>query len=221
MKLFPEGTVSLTSSSSYENDPEIHISFQELVQMNRLKEAFLTSMCIDFEWLHSQLPLNIPIKFYSDYDKKNPQRKAQKINLNWSLAFPAFQPYLSFGTMHAKLMVLLFEKHARIVISSGNLMPFDYDEVENILFIQDFQLLDPNSSGNPAGKTNDFVRCLIRSTRFYLIFPFAGVNTIGPKPMSFQSFLFLVLFPWKHQLFPQAICNLKNALQNFIPKLPP
>ena len=48
---------------------------------------------------------------------------------------------MSFGVTDAKLLVLILENFVRIVISSPNLMEYDYDIVENIVFLQDFQLI--------------------------------------------------------------------------------
>lgn len=57
-----------------------------------------------------------------------------------SVESPAFSNL--FGRMHAKLMLLTFDKFVRVVISSANLMPFDYDTIENGVFIQDFPETD-------------------------------------------------------------------------------
>lgn len=45
---------------------------------------------------------------------------------------PPFPKFPSYGVMHSKLMLLLHERFLRIVVSSGNLVPYDYDEVQNV-----------------------------------------------------------------------------------------
>lgn len=211
MKLFYDGTAFLTTSLHNENDPEIHISFEEIVQPKNLKQAFLTAMCMEFDWLTAQLPASIPINFYSDYDKKT-KRTKEIINENWTLDFPVFPSYLSFGAMHAKLMVLVFDAHARIVISSANLMSFDYELVENIVFIQDFPLFTAQDTEfPPVGKSCDFVKRIIRFTRFLPNFFFPWMKYDWSKAKAIPIVSLPGSFPIEGSVFASGHLQLKEC----------
>ncbi|KXS20000.1 phospholipase D/nuclease [Gonapodya prolifera JEL478] len=44
----------------------------------------------------------------------------------------------NFGTMHVKLMLLIFQDCLRVVITSANLTQRDWSTVDNVVFVQDF-----------------------------------------------------------------------------------
>lgn len=92
---------------------------------------------------------------------------------NWKICYPPF--YNTFyGTMHTKFMILYYENvpefspslsqsypniepykvdaFLRIVIPSANLVPYDYEQVQNIVYIQDF----PIWKHAPAGSSSSF-----------------------------------------------------------------
>ncbi|KAI7882772.1 phospholipase D/nuclease [Lichtheimia hyalospora FSU 10163] len=46
----------------------------------------------------------------------------------------------NWGVFHPKLMILVHENSMRIVIGSANLERYDYNDLENVVFIQDFPL---------------------------------------------------------------------------------
>ncbi|OZJ02301.1 hypothetical protein BZG36_05066 [Bifiguratus adelaidae] len=129
---YPKGVIKLTNIPGYPGD---YTTFADLVDKDNLEKGLLTAMIVD-PWMESQLP----------HDKKI-------VLVKQGLPYGAFQkgPYRvivhppmmnsNFGCMHAKLMVLWFKDFVRIVIGSANLMKYDYDELENVLFIQDFPRL--------------------------------------------------------------------------------
>jgi tyrosyl-DNA phosphodiesterase-1 len=46
-----------------------------------------------------------------------------------------------FGCFHSKLMLLFHHDSVRVVIGSANMVNYDYEDMENVVFIQDFPLL--------------------------------------------------------------------------------
>ncbi|KAI8337293.1 tyrosyl-DNA phosphodiesterase I [Chlamydoabsidia padenii] len=58
-----------------------------------------------------------------------------------------------FGCFHIKLMLLFHQDSLRVVIGSANLEPYDYNDLENVVFIQDFPLLNKDGS-NGADTVN-------------------------------------------------------------------
>ena len=134
-----DGTIKLTHSAYFPDSDDVHIKFSEIVQKDHLKQAIFTAMCYDPAWFVQELPADVPIIFYVDYDKKS-VAKTTNVSEHWTFAYPPFPHYMKYGTMHAKVMLLEFTDCVRVAISSANLVPFDYNEVENIIFIQDFPL---------------------------------------------------------------------------------
>lgn len=60
-----------------------------------------------------------------------------------SIVYCKFPSFPSYGVMHCKLMILRYRSNIlRIVVSTGNLVPYDYGHVQNMVFIEDLQLLD-------------------------------------------------------------------------------
>ncbi|KAJ3343525.1 hypothetical protein HDU93_008184 [Gonapodya sp. JEL0774] len=52
----------------------------------------------------------------------------------------------NFGTMHVKLMLLVFQDCLRVVITSANLTHRDWSTVDNVVFAQDFPPRDPSTN---------------------------------------------------------------------------
>ncbi|KAI8992485.1 tyrosyl-DNA phosphodiesterase I [Pilobolus umbonatus] len=55
------------------------------------------------------------------------------------------QPPLSndrYGVFHPKLMLLFHQDSLRVIIGSANMVYYDYEDMENVVFIQDFPQLD-------------------------------------------------------------------------------
>jgi tyrosyl-DNA phosphodiesterase-1 len=50
-------------------------------------------------------------------------------------------PIVGYGCQHVKLCVLVFHSMLRIVVSSANLISYDWQGMENIGFVQDFPLI--------------------------------------------------------------------------------
>src|ERR1700733_14176430 len=70
--------------------------------------------------------------------------------------------------MHAKLFILLYENHLRIAISSGNLIDCDYDEIQNIVFIQDLKYTKISKTSIFLSDLKNFLRGLSFSDNYFL-----------------------------------------------------
>lgn len=116
---------------------------------------FLSSYCLDFDWLRVQLKKTgiAPVWLCLHYDTKAEPAGISEIVLDngrpLTMVKPRFPPYLTYGIMHAKLSIYRTKEFVRIIISSANLMPHDYDEgpIQNILYVQDFaRIIGENNS---------------------------------------------------------------------------
>lgn len=151
---FIEGSVRLTQSSADSYDIE-KISFAEIIQNKSelrgnfvLKKAFLSSYVMDMEWLMEGLNGVETLIFCCDDCQHNRYARVKTTCLpdkrSITKITPPFPNEPSYGVMHCKLMLLHYEeclsnrKFLRIVISTGNLMPYDYDKVQNVALSSSF-----------------------------------------------------------------------------------
>ncbi|RIA95049.1 tyrosyl-DNA phosphodiesterase-domain-containing protein [Glomus cerebriforme] len=132
---FLDGITKLTYVSGYNGD---YIRFGEIIQKNQLKSAFFCAMTIEFSWLLENLPKNANIIVAKHWDPENDSQGIFCIpNTNILLVHPPMSS-MGHGCFHAKLMILIYNEWIRVVISSANLIPHDWEISENIVFVQDF-----------------------------------------------------------------------------------
>lgn len=141
--LFTDGITRLTPINHLKNGNDI-ISFEEMMQPQRkdIQHILLTSMVIDWPWLLSIIPESIPMTVVCNYDHKHEKAGHHSLSgfenfHNILLVHPPFYNVF-YGTMHAKLILIFHKTSLRMIISSANLVPCDYEEIQNIVYIQDF-----------------------------------------------------------------------------------
>lgn len=138
---FQFGHVKLTFNSNESRADSI--KFKELITGN-WNFILLSSYCTDYEWLIDQfngISPDTELNLIEHYDRTREhagiqrftipnkgQTKARIVNL----IHPALPDFPKFGVMHCKLMILACDEFMRIVVSSANLMDFDYDQVQNV-----------------------------------------------------------------------------------------
>ena len=132
---FQGGQVKLTFNS-FKPHPNA-IKFKEIIAGD-WNFILLSSYCTDYEWLLSQfdgISPNTEINLIEHYDKSTGHAGIQKITVNSrtiNLIHPIFPKFPNYGVMHCKLIILASNDFMRIVVSSANLMDFDYEEVQNV-----------------------------------------------------------------------------------------
>lgn len=136
---FPRGVVKKTWSRS---QPRVgdDIKIEELLQKDKLKLAVLSSFQWDDEWLVSKLDLSqtrvILIAFAAD-EAQQQEMESNVPRNRIRFCFPTMQ---GIGAMHSKLQLLKYDDYLRIVVPTGNLVPYDWGEtgiVENVRMIND------------------------------------------------------------------------------------
>lgn len=151
--LFTDGVTRLTPIKSLESGNDI-ISFEEMIQPQRkdIQHILFTSMVIDWPWLLSIISESIPMTVVCDYDHKH--EKAGHHSLlgfenfhNILLVHPPFYNVF-YGTMHTKLILIFHKTSLRMIISSANLVSYDYEEIQNIVYIQDFPRCSVSTDSN-------------------------------------------------------------------------
>jgi len=50
-----------------------------------------------------------------------------------NMVYPEFPKFPNYGVMHSKLMLIFRRTGLRVVIATGNLVEYDYTDVQNVL----------------------------------------------------------------------------------------
>lgn len=137
---FQKGNVKLTFNSFDSSRPDT-IKFKDIIHGN-WNFVLLSSYCTDYEWLIEQFEGISPeteLNIIEHYDKNTDFNGIQKITVHSSskprivnLIHPSFPKFPNYGVMHCKLIILASDEFLRIVVSSANLVNFDYEDVQNV-----------------------------------------------------------------------------------------
>ncbi|KAK8040852.1 tyrosyl-DNA phosphodiesterase domain-containing protein [Apiospora phragmitis] len=121
---WPKGVVKKTWAAGFPTTGD-EVRIDEVLQKDQLQLAIISSltklMCIA----------------YASSEQQRKEIEANAPNENVRFCFP---PMLPMGSMHSKLQLLRFPNHLRIVVPSGNFVPYDWGEtgaMENVIFIID------------------------------------------------------------------------------------
>ncbi|ORZ22399.1 tyrosyl-DNA phosphodiesterase-domain-containing protein [Absidia repens] len=128
------------------------IRFEDIVQKTQLKKAVVTAFVWTKDFLDEHFPEDVNVCIISH---GRPPSRVQ-LRPNRILITPPLKDE-KFGCFHIKLMLLFHQDSLRVVIGSANLEPYDYNDLENVVFIQDFpQRYD--SSGSSASDLPQFAK---------------------------------------------------------------
>lgn len=148
---FQSGHVKLTFNC---NEPRVDsIKFKDLIEGN-WNFILLSSYCTDHQWLIEQFDGISPdteINLIEHYDKNSEHAGIQRVSITTpqtiirtetnttktrvlNLIHPSFPKFPSYGVMHCKLMIFASHEFIRIVVSSANLMDYDYEQIQNVQF---------------------------------------------------------------------------------------
>ncbi|KAJ7618173.1 hypothetical protein DFH06DRAFT_1306728 [Mycena polygramma] len=116
--------------------------------------AVLSAFAVDAPWLYAFFDPETPVVLVGDPNTSGggsaqgglPTLK--NIFPNWVRVCPPLTAASGYGCMHVKLMLLFrTDGGLRVVVGSANLVPHDWRDVENYVFVQD---LPPASPGLPT-----------------------------------------------------------------------
>ncbi|KAF7292580.1 hypothetical protein MIND_01155500 [Mycena indigotica] len=155
-RTFPSGSL-LRIDTKYATDPQTpSIRLSEVLGPKKdIALAILSSFVVDPVWLYSFFDPSTPVVLVTDAnmcgakgdgDGTGSGPLLKHMLPNWVRVCPRLHRTGGFeGCMHMKYM-LLFSKTGslRVVISSANLVPYDWRDIENYIYIQDFP---PASTG--------------------------------------------------------------------------
>ncbi|KAI2639529.1 phospholipase D/nuclease [Hypomontagnella submonticulosa] len=163
---YPKGVVKKTWAAGFPRENDIKI--EEVLQKEELELALISSFQWDDLWMLSKIDWRrtklICVAFACD----EAQQKEIKGNVpkGPSIRF-CFPPMMSTGNMHSKLQLLRYPRYLRIVVPSGNFVPYDWGEtgvIENTVFLIDLPLIDdPELRSNNLGPFGEELRYFLRA----------------------------------------------------------
>lgn len=140
---YPQGIVRRTWTKGYPKSSD-DITIEEIFQKETLQLALLSSFQWDEEWLLSKLNISKTRILLLAFAANDEQKQTMRENAPPNIRF-CFPPMRGPGSMHSKLQLLKFPKYLRLVIPTGNLVPYDWGEtgvMENMVFLIDLPRLE-------------------------------------------------------------------------------
>ncbi|KAK8855399.1 Tyrosyl-DNA phosphodiesterase 1 [Apiospora arundinis] len=136
---WPKGVVKKTWAAGFPTTGD-QVKIDEILQKDQLQLAIISSFQWDDEWMLSKINVARTKLMCIAFASSEQQRKEIEANApNENVRF-CFPPMLPMGSMHSKLQLLRFPNYLRIVVPSGNFVPYDWGEtgsMENVVFIID------------------------------------------------------------------------------------
>jgi tyrosyl-DNA phosphodiesterase-1 len=143
--------VHIIEDDDDEEDEEAQLSSQtlsihDLLDVNNLESATLSTYCLDFDYLKSVLPIHkkcIPLTLIKHWSKgvgEDDEKQGRTMAQIGVSPVCICHPYLlpAYSSMHAKLMLLAFKGFLRVVVTSANLSTFDWECYTQSIWVQDF-----------------------------------------------------------------------------------
>ena len=151
LKKFDGKSIFLNKLKQQSNDEPNEITIDDILRSSEpLESGLLSSFGFDLEWLTRHIPHYVKeILLLDHWNEPRPPPCHSSSSLSpgtsFKFLFPPFprSPQYSHGSMHAKLMILVFESFVRIVVSSANLTSLDWEEVGQAIWVVDC----PKNSG--------------------------------------------------------------------------
>ncbi|KXH36046.1 ubiquitin interaction domain-containing protein [Colletotrichum simmondsii] len=141
---FPKGAFKRTWAYGFPRNGE-DIKIEEVLQKDKLQLAVLSSFQWDEEWLLSKVNARNTKMLLVAYANNDAEKANIRSNIPAGSLIKFCFPPMHGGYMHSKLQILKYEGYLRIVIPSGNLVPYDWGEtgqLENMIFLIDLPRLN-------------------------------------------------------------------------------
>ncbi|KAG6042178.1 hypothetical protein E4U41_003924 [Claviceps citrina] len=135
---YPDGVVKRTWARGY-NRSDDDIQIEEVLQRDKLLLALFSSFQWDEQWLLQKLDVSRTKVLLAAFAANDSQKEYMRRNAPENVRF-CFPPMSGPGCMHSKLQILKFPNYLRIVVPTGNLVPFDW--AQQMVFLIDLPLLN-------------------------------------------------------------------------------
>ncbi|KAH0426867.1 tyrosyl-dna phosphodiesterase domain-containing protein [Colletotrichum camelliae] len=140
---FAKGAFKRTWARGYPRTGD-DMKIEEVLQREQLQLAVLSSFQWDEEWLLSKIDCQRTKMVLVAYAANDAEKAVIRSNAPAGLIRFCFPP-MHGGYMHSKLQILKYEGYLRLVVPSGNLVPYDWGEtgvLENMVFLIDLPRLE-------------------------------------------------------------------------------
>ncbi|KAI0840478.1 phospholipase D/nuclease [Hypoxylon sp. FL0890] len=164
---YPKGIVKKTWAAGFPRDDDIKI--EEVLQKNELELAVISSFQWDDLWMLSKINFSRTKVVCIAYASNEAQQKEIKANApNGAKVTFCFPPMGPTGNMHSKLQLLKFPGYLRVVVPTGNFVPYDWGEngvIENMVFLIDLPRIDDTElwSSDNLGPFGDELSYFLRA----------------------------------------------------------
>ncbi|EEY22527.1 tyrosyl-DNA phosphodiesterase domain-containing protein [Verticillium alfalfae VaMs.102] len=154
---FPRGVVKRTWVHGFPRTND-DIKIEEVLEKDKLELAVVSSFQWDEPWLLSKVDTARTRMVFIAYAKNGAEQETLRASVPSSRIKLCFPPMYGIGCMHSKLQLLKYQNHLRIVVPSGNLVPYDWGEtgvLENMVFLIDLPRIVQASGDGDAIRGND------------------------------------------------------------------
>ncbi|KJA22168.1 hypothetical protein HYPSUDRAFT_41333 [Hypholoma sublateritium FD-334 SS-4] len=121
--------------------------------------AIMSSYALDFPWIYHFFESSVPVIMVAQPDASG-QAEIKNVLPNWIRTTPHLPG--GRGCQHMKFMLLFYKSgRLRVVISTANLISYDWKDMENSVWLQDIPLRSKPVPHDPKA-TDDFAAALQR-----------------------------------------------------------
>jgi hypothetical protein len=141
---YPRGVVRRTFSAKHPRKNDIKL--EEILLKDQLKLGLVSSFMWDMEWFFKKINVKSTRFYMPMMDANNDTAYRTQCQNNAPPTVKLYWPSMEgAGNLHSKLMLLIYDKFMRIVVTSANMMDFDWGEtgqLENMVFLIDLPRLE-------------------------------------------------------------------------------
>lgn len=141
-----------------------HVSLDALIDRPNLQKSIVSSFAHDDEWFMPKLKGPVVVLRHRPPDIPRELDAVQSGNALY--VFPAMVG--AAGSMHVKLLLLFYDHKIRVIIPSANLIQFDWEEMENVLYYQDF----------PRGNADCEFKSILKESLTNMKVPIVSLNAL-------------------------------------------
>ncbi|KNE91393.1 hypothetical protein PSTG_15185 [Puccinia striiformis f. sp. tritici PST-78] len=152
-------TIKVTYNDWYPDSPNA-LKIEDIIgPKDRVKMALVSSYVLEIPWVHKLFDPHTRIMVIRHHTECGMFKVNERQNM-----FLCHPPMLKtangtarHGCMHIKFFIIFYDNFCRVAIPTANAVSFDYEFVENAVWIQDFPRFDGNTVGFNSRKSDDDV----------------------------------------------------------------
>lgn len=136
------------SYNEWHSDSQDAIRAEDIIYpKHKVIKALVSSYVVDMDWLCGLFNPDTPLLIIKHGNDSGTFKLNERSNT--FLCHPPMRltakGSLAHGAMHVKFFIIYFPDRVRVAISTGNAVAFDYQTIENSIWMQDFPLQTPQA----------------------------------------------------------------------------